>query len=64
MAAQEGEYLARLLNKQYDVSAVQNNVLLPPMWVDNITVSSPADRIAELSTKTNKFARPFQYLDL
>jgi NADH:ubiquinone reductase (non-electrogenic) len=67
VASQQGEYIARLLNKQYDVSpstTSTDGVLPPPVRVPNTTQQSISESIASLSTKTSDYAKPFQFLNL
>lgn len=79
VAAQEGEYVARLLNKRYDLNPNVEDVskgsisistgssrssLPPPTKIRNVTDISLSDRIASMSTKTIEYAKPFQYLNL
>ena len=80
VAAQQGEYIARLLNKQYDFGKVNghNGTLCPPARKKRRSMSSDdkeelkelnsdvsiSDSIASLSTKTTDYAKPFQFLNL
>ena len=66
VAAQQGEYLARLMNKQYNLSKInEKGTLCPPSRVAHGTTPlSISDSIASLSTKTTDYAKPFQFLNL
>jgi len=72
VAAQQGEYLAKLMNKGYDLSP-------PPMTIgsngDAESLESPPERasdyqsalsdsIAGFTTGTTEYAKPFQFLNL
>lgn len=67
VAAQQGEYLAKLMNEGYDLSPTtdtnEDPVTLPPVRNDQhqLTVS---ERIASFSTQTDEYAKPFQFLNL
>lgn len=65
VAAQQGEYLAYLMNKEYDISPTMSleGLLLPP------TRNPEAERalsesIASLVTRSDTYAKPFQFLNL
>jgi len=65
VAAQQGEYLAYLMNKEYDLSSVisQEGLQLPPTrnLESEITWS---ERIPMLVTRSEEYAKPFQFLNL
>lgn len=62
VAAQEGEYLAHLMNEKYDFSPSKaaHGTFLPPVRVPGETLESLQDTIAALSTRHPEFAKPFQ----
>jgi NADH dehydrogenase FAD-containing subunit len=69
VASQQGEYLAKLMNKKYDLSPARSNGLLPPPKRDPArTEPTFSDAIASYavnsSTSNNDFAKPFQFLNL
>lgn len=65
VAAQQGEYLAQLLNKKFNMSPpVTAEGIFPPPKVEEDTVTSPSDAIASFSIGTDEYARPFQFLNL
>jgi NADH dehydrogenase FAD-containing subunit len=65
VAAQQGEYLAKILNKQYDMYPVKVEGVAPPPMKTEATTSSPSDTVANLATLSNgEYAKPFQFLDL
>ena len=66
VASQQGEYLARLMNKQYDMSPpkTEDGALPPPIRNPDVAGFSLSDVIASYSTKTNEYAKPFQFLNL
>jgi NADH dehydrogenase FAD-containing subunit len=65
VASQQGEFLAQLLNKKYNLSPpVTADGMFPPPEVEEDTITSVADAIASFSTGTSEYARPFQFLNL
>lgn len=66
VAAQQGEYLAGLMNKRFDLSPTlsQEGIFLPP--IRNPKSSIPlSDKIANFAMQNdNDFAKPFQFLNL
>jgi NADH dehydrogenase FAD-containing subunit len=65
VASQQGEYLAQLFNKKYNMSpAVTEEGIFPPPKVEADTVTTISDLISSFSTGSNDFARPFQFLNL
>ena len=65
VASQQGEFLAQLLNKRYNLSPpVTSDGIFPPPKVEENTITSVADAIASFSTGTSEYARPFQFLNL
>ncbi|OEU22136.1 hypothetical protein FRACYDRAFT_205063 [Fragilariopsis cylindrus CCMP1102] len=67
VAAQQGEYLAKLMNKGYDLSPTINTnggiVTLPPTPKPEYQ-STVSESIANFSTRTGEYAKPFQFLNL
>lgn len=65
VAAQQGEYLANLLNKQFDFDMKKiNGITLPPTRTDE-TKTGLSDAIASFAAISNgEYAKPFQFLDL
>lgn len=65
VAAQQGEYLAKLLNKEYDMTPTMSveGVFLPPVPKADMQ-SSISDGIANFATRTDEYAKPFQFLNL
>lgn len=66
VAAQQGEYLAKLFNKKYDLSppVSEDGVFLPPVKSPEESGWSLSDAIANFATQTSEFAKPFQFLNL
>jgi NADH dehydrogenase FAD-containing subunit len=68
VAAQQGEYLAKLFNKQYNVSPERtaDGILPPPQKVPEQTQPTLSDAIAGLATAnfSGEFAKAFQFLNL
>lgn len=66
VAAQQAEYVAELLNKNYNLSPpkLSNGTLLPPTRDPDRKESTLAETIAAITTQNSKYARPFQYLNL
>jgi NADH dehydrogenase FAD-containing subunit len=68
VAAQQGEYLAKLFNKQYNVSPERtaDGILPPPQKVPEQTQPTLSDAIAGLATANfnGEFAKAFQFLNL
>ena len=68
VAAQQGEYIAKLLNKRYNFSPDPNSedpkTLPPPLKVPGITETSLSDEIAGFAITSRTFAKPFQFLNL
>lgn len=65
VAAQQGEYLAHLMNEKFDFSPPQeaDGTFLPPVKTSE-TLESLEDAIAALATRHPEYAKPFQYLNL
>ena len=65
VAAQQGEYLAKLLNKQYDFNPEKVEGITPPPKKTENTKTSLSDAVANLATVSNgEYAKAFQFLDL
>lgn len=65
VASQQGEYLAQILNKKFDLSPPRRDgVLLPPMKDPTRTSLSFSDKIANFALNNSEFAKPFQFLNL
>lgn len=67
VASQQGEFLAKMLNKQYDVSPerIKPGIFPGPTVVRGKTQVRLSDFVANLAISNNKgFAKPFQFLNL
>lgn len=65
VAAQQGEYLAKLMNRKYNLSPpITKGVFLPPMRNPGVTRSSGSDSIAGFAMHSYEYAKPFQFLNL
>eukprot|EP00592_Proboscia_alata_P008067 CAMPEP_0194358190 /NCGR_PEP_ID=MMETSP0174-20130528/5487_1 /TAXON_ID=216777 /ORGANISM="Proboscia alata, Strain PI-D3" /LENGTH=644 /DNA_ID=CAMNT_0039128437 /DNA_START=86 /DNA_END=2020 /DNA_ORIENTATION=+ len=68
VASQQGEFLARLLSQcnvdETDTEAETTNKLLPPLKDLSNRGETLAERICSFSTQSNRFAAPFQFLNL
>lgn len=65
VASQQGEYLASLFNKRYELSPqVENDILPPPAKTAETLPSTVADSIAAFAMNSGDFAKPFQFLNL
>ena len=65
VAAQQGEYLAGLMNRKYDLSPpLTNGLFLPPVRDPTTTKTSLSDTIAGFATNTYEYAKAFQFLNL
>ena len=65
VASQQGEYLAQLFNKKYNMSPqLTEEGIFPPPKVEDGTVTTISDAISSFSTGTSEYARPFQFLNL
>jgi NADH dehydrogenase FAD-containing subunit len=62
VAAQEGEFLAHILNSGNHTLQMENGVQLPPRRIPSRVQLH--DKIASLGTGENEYLAPFQYLDL
>lgn len=65
VASQQGEYLAKLLNAEYEISPALSSqgVLLPPRKnAEHETRIS--ESIASFTTRSDEYAKPFQFLNL
>lgn len=62
VAAQQGEFLAHILNAGDHTIDFENGVQLPPRKIPSRIQLH--DRIASLATGENEYLAPFQYLDL
>lgn len=65
VAAQQGEFLAKLMNKGYDLSPTisKEGIVLPPVRHPD-HVPSVSENIANLVTRSDEYAKPFQFLNL
>eukprot|EP00980_Cylindrotheca_fusiformis_P028307 scaffold22591_cov125-Cylindrotheca_fusiformis.AAC.3 len=65
VAAQQGEYLAKLLNAEYEISPppASDGTFLPPRKNPKHQTRL-SESIVSLSTKTAEYAKPFQFLNL
>jgi NADH dehydrogenase FAD-containing subunit len=68
VAAQQGEYIAKILNKRYNLSPEPNSedptTFPPPLRVSGVTETSLSDEIAGFAITSRTFAKPFQFLNL
>jgi NADH dehydrogenase FAD-containing subunit len=68
VAAQQGEYIAKLFNKKYNLSPDESTddvgVLPPPLKVPGVTETSFSDEVASVATTSRDYAKPFQFLNL
>lgn len=65
VASQQGEYLASLLNKNYDFSpALTEDSVFPPPEKDPAQSSSLSEFIASFACQGDGYAKPFQFLNL
>jgi hypothetical protein len=75
VASQQGEYLAKLFNKDYDFkpasvngasvsSAADDTSLVPPPRKVDTTRATLSDAIAGFATAHPEYAKPFQFLNL
>jgi NADH dehydrogenase FAD-containing subunit len=68
VASQQGEYLAKMMNRKFDLSpALSEEGIFPPPLRDpaRTTESKFSDAIANFATNNNdEFAKPFQFLNL
>jgi len=67
VASQQGEYLAGLMNRRFDLSpptTLSDGILPPPMRDPKRTKPNLSDRIAGISTQSKEYAKPFQFLNL
>lgn len=67
VAAQQGEYLAKMMNKQFVMSPeVGSDGILPPPTKDELTATSFSDMVANFASNNDggKYAKPFQFLNL
>jgi NADH dehydrogenase FAD-containing subunit len=65
VAAQQGEFLAKLMNKGYDLSPTMSKegIVLPPIRRP-VHVPTLSEKIANFVTGTDEYAKPFQFLNL
>jgi NADH dehydrogenase FAD-containing subunit len=67
VASQQGEYLAKLLNKGYNLSpekSTQNVLLPPPTKTSGVTKESASDFVASFALGEFSYAKTFQFLNL
>ena len=67
VASQQGEFLAKMLNKGYEMSPPRDkqNAFPAPTKVPGTTKVMLSDRVANLAISNNKgYAKPFQFLNL
>lgn len=64
VAAQQGEYLAKLMNKGYDLSPALNGSGEKPPEKNAEHETTLSESIAAFSTGSSKYAKPFQFLNL
>jgi len=63
VAAQQGEFLGKLLSRDYVTNAM-GETLLPPMAFDPNQPKMLSEQIASFAMGENEIAAPFQFLDL
>ena len=66
VAAQQGEYLAGLLNRKFDMSppVAEDSILPPPTRDPSRTEFKVSDYIAAFAINSSEYAKPFQFLNL
>jgi len=64
VAAQQGEFLGKLLSRSYATNAMGPDGLLPALAVDPQQPKPISDQIASFAMGENEIAPPFQFLDL
>lgn len=66
VAAQQGEYLAQLFNKRFEMSPARSaeGIFPPPINVPDRTETTWSDAIAGFATCNGGYAKPFQFLNL
>jgi len=65
VAAQQGEYLAGLFNRKYDMSPEKSEgIYPPPVRVPEKTENTISDYIAGFAINSMEYAKPFQFLNL
>ena len=63
VASQQGEYLAKLLSRGYDMSpGVEDGILVPPK--PTVSDKTLSESIAAFAIQNNEIAAPFQFLNL
>jgi len=64
VAAQQGEFLGKLLSKDYVTNALGNNGLHPVTTINSEQDKTIADKVAAFAMGDGEIAPPFQFLDL
>jgi NADH dehydrogenase FAD-containing subunit len=66
VASQQGEYLAKMMNRKFDLSPEMSaeGIFPPPVRVPAQTESSLSDVLTNFATNNDEFAKPFQFLNL
>jgi NADH dehydrogenase FAD-containing subunit len=66
VAGQQGEYLAALMNRKFDLSPVRSEegIFPPPKRDPARTETSVSDAIASFAINSNEYSKPFQFLNL
>jgi NADH dehydrogenase FAD-containing subunit len=64
VAAQQGEYLGKLLSRNYITNAVGSNGLQPVVAADRQQSKTISDQVASFAMGEDEIAPPFQFLDL
>jgi NADH dehydrogenase FAD-containing subunit len=66
VASQQGEYLAKMMNRKFDLSPEmsEEGIFPPPVRVPAQTESSLSDVLTNFATNNDEFAKPFQFLNL
>jgi NADH dehydrogenase FAD-containing subunit len=66
VASQQGEYLANVMNRKFDLSPPmsEEGIFPPPLRDPTRTETSVSDYIAGFAINSSEYAKPFQFLNL
>jgi NADH dehydrogenase FAD-containing subunit len=66
VAGQQGEYLAAIMNRKFDLSPLRSEegIFPPPKRDPARTETSVSDAISSFAINNNEYAKPFQFLNL
>jgi NADH dehydrogenase FAD-containing subunit len=66
VASQQGEYLAKMMNRKFDLSpaVTEEGIFPPPVRDPARTESSLSDVVTNFATNSDEYAKPFQFLNL